>query len=123
MIDVADTVLEHAEVRNRNSLCPQSLDKYSASFDYNTFLFQSDLEVFVTTCEAAANEKAYLEEYGFASVSGLPDKERCLDASEGMAKYLDRISAQIIMREQLVHNFDITMVKNNVAPTEMLLNT
>lgn len=50
MLDVAGSVLEHAEARTRNALCPKSLDKYAASFDYNTFLFESDLEIYVTTC-------------------------------------------------------------------------
>lgn len=99
MIDVAGSVLEHAEARTRNALCPKSLDKFAASFDYNTFLFESDLEIYVTTCQVAANEKAYLEKYGFVNVTGLPDQSRCLGHDEGMAKYLDRMSAQVVMRE------------------------
>ena len=120
MIDVADSVLEHAEARDRNSLCPKSLDKYAASFDYNTFLFESDLEVFVTTCDVAANEKAYLEDLGFTTVTGLPNKSRCLSKDEGMAKYLDRMSAQVIMREFLLHN---DVGEPSLQITEMLLNT
>ena len=41
----------------------------------------------------AANEKAYLEEYGFTSVTGLPEADRCLEDNTGMAQYLDRMSA------------------------------
>lgn len=93
MVDVAGSVLEHAEARTRNALCPKSLDRFAASFDYNTFLFESDLEIYVTTCKVAAQEKAYLEEYGFASVTGLPDESRCLASDQGMAKYLDRMTA------------------------------
>ena len=61
-----------------------------------------------------------MEEYGFTSVTGLPDIDRCLPADTGMASYLDRMSAQVIMREKLVHN---NPNERNIGITEMLLNT
>lgn len=74
----------------------------------------------MTTCAVAANEKAYLEEYGFVNVTGLPDHDRCLSQESGMAKYLDRMSAQVVMREYLIHN---NPTEENILVTEMLLNT
>ena len=93
MIDVASTVPEHADARMRNALCPKSLNNFATSFDYNTILFESDLEIFVTTCQVAANEKEYLQKYGYSEVIGLPDQSRCLDQEQGMAKYLNRMNA------------------------------
>ena len=120
MLDVAGNVLEHAEARTRNALCPRNLTRFVASFDYNTFLFESDLEIYVTTCNVAANEKAYLEEYGFTSVTGLPEADHCLPEDMGMAQHLDRMSAQVIMRERLIYNH---VGEPNIGITEMLLNS
>jgi hypothetical protein len=47
------------------------------SSNYIDYLTESDLEIFISNCEMAANEAEYLQEFGFEEVVGLPDISTC----------------------------------------------
>ena len=72
----ANVTSDHAIFRENSSLCPASNTIFNTGFDYNDFFIESNLEVYVTTCQMAVLDKAKLEENGY-TVYGLPEESKC----------------------------------------------
>lgn len=80
-LNMVNSFEDHAKYRQQNALCPKSLDEFAVTANYNPSLIESDLEIFITSCEAAASEKDALLNSGFTDVTGLPDQSRCSAAT------------------------------------------
>ena len=75
--DGANITSDHAIFRTNSSLCPANNTLFTAEFDYNDFLIESDLEVYITSCETALTDTIDGHLY-----VGLPQDGRCAMSSE-----------------------------------------
>ena len=72
----ANVTKDHATLRAESALCPADITQFTTSFSRNQFIIESDLEVYITSCQMAVADKEELEEIGY-EVKGLPEASRC----------------------------------------------
>jgi hypothetical protein len=68
---------ELALLRQQTALCPVELRNFTTSTHYDSFSFESDLEVYITSCETALTDTIDGHLY-----VGLPQDGRCAMSSE-----------------------------------------
>ena len=57
---MAKTVDDQIELREKLALCPADLSEFKTTASHSQFMQESDMQVVVTTCMLAANEKRML---------------------------------------------------------------
>ena len=80
VVSQAESLEGHVEIREEFALCPTeaSMDDMDIGANYNEFLHVSDVQIIVTTCMLAADEKIQLlSGHAYDEVSGLPDVSEC----------------------------------------------
>lgn len=53
----AEVTSDHASLRRDSALCPQNNTAFTTDFDYNEFIIESELEIYISSCHMAVKDK------------------------------------------------------------------